>query len=449
MMKKIAFILLFLSAFAANAQEITGKWYGQSHLGVQVLRINFDIQHTDDGWAGAMQSPDQSGEWLPFTHIELRNDTLSMTVASIGFTYSGKVTGEKLEGSFSQMGNTFALNLSRQEIVRNRPQEPKPKYPYGIEEVKFRNEQAGIELAGTLTLPWVGEKPFPAVILVTGSGPQDRDETIQGHRPFWIIADRLTQQGIAVLRYDDRGVSGSEGDYAAATIDDFAGDAASAIGYLRSHPEIAAGKVGIIGHSEGGMIALMLAKNRKVDFIVSLAGPGVDGKTLLDMQRTAIMKTGGAPDFYIDAYNNLMNRAVDLVLAIENKKELRDSITVLFNGTPLENAVEPTIAQLATPEIRSFLQYDPKEYFPAVHCPVLVLNGEKDLQVPATPNLEAIRNGLVHNPNVTVISYPDLNHLFQTAETGLPQEYGVIEETFNREVLQDITDWIQKTVAVF
>lgn len=441
-MKKLFFALLFLSVQVAQAQDIAGKWYGQANLGIQFLRINFDIQHTEDGWSGAMQSPDQSGNWIPFTSIVVQNDTLTVAIASINFFYQGVTSAEKLEGSFTQMGNTFPLNLTRQEIERRRPQTPMPKHPYTIEDITFRNEEAGINLAGTFTIPSVGNAPYPAVILVSGSGPQDRDETIMGHKPFWVLADRLTQNGIAVLRYDDRGVGESEGDYGAATISDFAQDALAGIEYLRSRPEIAPGKVGLIGHSEGGLIAFILAAEQQADYIVSLAGPGVDGKALLDMQRTAIMKTGGAPDFYIEGYNKLMNAAVDIIRTVEDRKELRDSITVLFAGTPLESAVEPTLMQLATPEIRSFIEFDPVDLLSRINCPVLVLNGEKDLQVPAGPNLEAIHKGLVHNPDVTIKSYPDLNHLFQTAQTGLPQEYGQIEETFNPQVMKDITDWI-------
>ena len=442
MRKYILLPLLFLAAFSVYGQEISGKWYGQSNLGVQVLRINFDIQHTNEGWSGAMQSPDQSGTWVPFTRIEVRNDTLTIDIAPIGFSYTGKASAEKLEGSFTQMGNTFPLNMTRQEVERRRPQTPMPKYPYTIEDVTFRNEEAGINLAGTLTIPSVGQAPYPAVILVSGSGPQDRDETIMGHKPFWVLADRLTQSGIVVLRYDDRGIEQSEGDFSSSTIADFAQDALAGIEYLRTRPEVAPGKVGLIGHSEGGLVAFMLAAEQKTDFIVSLAGPGVDGKSLLDMQRTAIMKAGGAPDFYIESYNRLMNAAVDILRRVDDHKELRDSITVLFAGTPLESAVDPTLAQLASPEIRSFIESDPADFFSGINCPVLALNGEKDLQVPAGPNLEAIHKGLAHNPNVSIKSYPNLNHLFQTAQTGLPQEYGQIEETFNPQVMKDIIDWI-------
>lgn len=448
-MKNIPVLLaaLFLLSPVAAAQDISGVWHGKAEVGAQTMRINFDIRPTDEGWSGAMQSPDQSGDWIPFTHVEVRTDTLKAVIASLLFSYQGVFSGETIIGSFTQSGMTIPLDFSREEVALRRPQEPKPKYPYGIEEVKFRNEAAGITLAGTLTLPWVGEKPYPAVVLVSGSGPQDRDETVAGHRPFWIIADYLTQNGIAVLRYDDRGVGESEGNYAAATLGDFAGDASAALAYLRSRPEIAAGEVGLIGHSEGGMIGLMLAAEKQTGFIVTLAGPGVDGKSLLDMQRSALMRTSGASDAYIDAYNRKMNEASDLAIALDDKQELRDSLTKLFAGTPFESSIEAAVAQFSSPELRSLLAFDPAAYYPRITCPVLALNGEKDLQVPAGPNLEAIHRGLTHNPNLSIRSYPALNHLFQSAVTGLPTEYAHIEETFNREALRDIVEWIKKITS--
>ena len=407
------------------------------------MRIIFDLTPTVDGYSARMQSPDQSEQWIDATTASMRNDTLTITIAPIGFSYIGKFNGLTIEGAFTQMGRTFEMDLTREEIVQHRPQEPKPKYPYDIEDVVFRNEQAGIDLAGTLTLPWVGEKPFPVVVLVSGSGPQDRDESVAGHKPFWIIADRLTQQGIAVLRYDDRGVGQSGGNYATATVDDLADDAHAATAYIRKR--FSPASVGVIGHSEGGWVALKLAAEKKTDFIVTLAAPGVDGKELMNMQRSALMKASGMPDVFIDAYNQKMNEAVEAALAVENQNELRDTITALLTGTPLESGIETAVIQLSLPEMRSFLQTDPALFWSNISCPVLALNGEKDLQVPAGPNLEAIRSGLMHNPQVTTKSYPALNHLFQTATTGLPTEYKTIEETFHDPVIQEIAEWILET----
>jgi pimeloyl-ACP methyl ester carboxylesterase len=434
-------IALILCASGGSAQDFTSKWYGRAQVGPQALRITFDLKNTDGAWSGAMQSPDQSPQWIPMSGVAVTGDTLNVQIALLGFSYTGVLDGMTLRGAFTQMGNTFPLNLTRQEISVNRPQEPKPKYPYSVENVTFKNEAAGIALAGTLTAPW-SDEPHPVVILVSGSGAQDRDEAIAGHRPFWILADYLTRRGIAVLRCDDRGVGASEGDYASATIDDLASDVRAAIGYIKTRKRFAAARLGIVGHSQGGMVALMLAARNEADFIVTLAGPGVDGKTLLDQQRSALLKASGAPDAYIDDYNRTMNEVVDAVLTLENRDEQRAAVTEILAGTPLESAAETTIAQLASPEIRSFMRFDPATYFPSVDVPVLALNGEKDLQVPAGPNLEAIRAGLSHNPNVTVKSYPELNHLFQHAATGLPAEYGQIEETFSEEVMKELADWI-------
>ena len=444
-MKKILFIFgaLFL-VLGAYAQDFAGFWHGLAQVGPQTLRITFDLKNSDGTWSGAMQSPDQSPQWIPMSGVAAAGDTLKIQIAPIGFSYTGVLNGGMIRGTFTQTGNTFPLDLARDEVVLNRPQEPKPPYPYAVEEVKFSNHVAGITLVGTLTSPADGGA-CPVVILVSGTGAQDRDETIATHRPFAVIADYLTRRGIAVLRCDDRGTGESEGNYALATIQDFATDTEAAIEYIKTRKRFSAAPLGIIGHSQGGMVALMLAAGGKADFIVTLAGPGVDGRKLLEMQQIAIVKASGAPDSFLVPYSRKMHEAVSAILRLENRAELRDTLTTLFAGTSLEGSAETIVAQLATPEIRSFLRFDPAVYFPAVKCPVLALNGEKDLQVPAGPNLDGFRNGLKHNEKATIRSCSGLNHLFQTATTGLPAEYGTIEETFSPLVLQEMADWILET----
>lgn len=448
-MKKLL-TLLFLTLFSygiVSAQEITGKWYGKTDLGAVSLRIILNIERDGENYKGTMQSPDQSEQLIPLSSVEFKDEVLTARVAAIGFTYTGKLTPNGLlEGSFTQNGNSFKLDLSRQEEVRHRPQEPKPKYPYQIEEVVFRNENAGINLSGTLTIP-DRQGSFPAVLLVTGSGPQDRDEAIAGHKPFWIIADYLTQHGIAVLRYDDRGFAGSEGDYMTSDISDFANDARAGLGFLRSHPRIASDAVGLIGHSEGGAVAWLLAADRLPDFIITLAAPGVPGTTLMSLQRAAILRASGAPEDFITSYNELVGQATEIVLTTSDKTELKEKLAPLTVGTPLADATETLIAQLSAPAMLSFLRFDPAVYYPRIICPVLALNGEKDLQVPSTENLAAIQEGLSSNSRVTVRSYPGLNHLFQVAQSGLPTEYGEIEETFHAAVMKEITDWILEITA--
>ncbi|MDL2230544.1 alpha/beta hydrolase, partial [Alistipes sp. OttesenSCG-928-L06] len=382
-MKKTAFLLLSLCCIfsTVNAQNISGKWYGTSHVGAHTLRIIFDISQEEERLSAKMQSPDQSPAWIDAHSVELKNDTLNIRIPHIGLAYQGVVLPDnQIEGSFSQGGATFSLNLSREEIIRNRPQTPRPKFPYTIEDVTFRNEKAGIDLSGTLTIPWQGKAPYPAVILVSGSGPQDRDETLFEHKPFWVIADYLTQNGIAVLRYDDRGFGESEGVHNLATTLDLAEDALAGIEYLRSRPEIATGKVGLAGHSEGGLIAFVLAAQGKTDFILSLAGPGLPGSEILARQNADAAKAAGAPENYVTELYSTLRDALEIIATIGNSNERKEKITARFAGTPLETNTEQWYAAMTSPWMYTFLRTDPAEFLPSVNCPVWAVIGEKDLQ---------------------------------------------------------------------
>jgi dipeptidyl aminopeptidase/acylaminoacyl peptidase len=359
------------------------------------------------------------------------------------------------------MGQTFKVDLKRQHetFVLNRPQEPLPPYPYMEEEVVFRNNDAGITLAGTITRP-DGEGVYPAVILVSGSGQQNRDEEIFGHKPFRVLADYLTRRGVVVLRYDDRGVGGSGGDPSGATSADFATDALAAFSYLESMPYVNRKHTGVIGHSEGGLIALMLAAgNSDVDFIVTLAGPGTTGREILLDQSGIISRLSGIPEMTISMNNRINNTIYDIMedepesdRAMEIiRKEVGDMLAE--QSVPAEqtesmiSGLESSLGGSSYNWLRYFIMSDPAHYLERITCPVLALNGEKDCQVPGERNLKAISFGLVKagNSEVTTMLLPDLNHLFQTSDTGLPTEYGVIEETFNKDVLTIIGDWISGT----
>ena len=445
-MKAIFFFLGFfcINVLSVYSQDIVGKWYGQADLGVMKLRIEFDIQSSGEGYTATMLSPDQSSQEIPATSVTWEEDTLTINVAPIAFTYIGKLSADKLEGSFSQMGNRFKLDLSRDKPAINRPQNPQPPFPYKEEKIVFQNKEVGIELAGTLTLPESG-KNAPAVVLVTGSGPQNRDEEIMGHKPFLVLADYLTRRGIAVLRYDDRGFGESGGVYATASIVDFASDARAAIEYLKSREEIDKGKVGILGHSEGGCVAFILAAQQIPSFIIAMAGPGIPGRELMNLQRAALLKANGATDDFISEYNRVLDKASELAITISDKEELKEKLMQLLAGTPLAGSGNQLIEQLSTPGMVSLLQFNPEGFYPRIQCPVLALNGGKDVQVIADENIEAIANGLekAGNKKVETKIYPELNHLFQTATTGLPVEYGQIEETISPQVLKDIADWIK------
>lgn len=436
--------LLIIVASSALAQDITGKWYGRADAGAMKLRIEFNIRQDAGSYSGVMISPDQSSAELPFNSVRFEKDTLALTIDPIRFTYKGVLKADNtIEGNFTQMGATFKLDLSRQEITVNRPQEPTRPFPYKEESVTFRNDKAGINLGGTLTLPQ-GTGKHPTVILVSGSGAQNRDEELMAHKPFLVLSDYLTRRGIAVLRYDDRGVGESQGEYSTATVQDFAADASAALAYLKTREEIDPTKTGMIGHSEGGMIAFILAARGEPAFIVSMAGAGISGKELLNLQREALGKQSGLSDEYIKQSNQQSTEAMELAVQLNDIDKLEKEIASRF---PLLAPQAKAVArQLASPEIISIFQFNPDDYYKDIKCPVLALNGDKDVQVIADPNLDNIRHQLTDHGNkqVTVKKYPGLNHLFQTSTTGMPGEYGQIEETISLVVLGDICDWILK-----
>lgn len=360
-----------------------------------------------------------------------------------------------ITGTFTQ-GIPLPLNLTKGEAPRyKRPQEPLPPLPYKSEEVTVRNEQDGINLAGTLTLPEKGNK-FPAVVMVTGSGAQNRDEEMMGHKPFLVIADYLTRNGIAVLRCDDRGTAASQGDHTTATNEDFATDTEAAINYLRSRKEINTKKIGIIGHSTGGIIAFITtAKDPAVAFVVSLAGPGVIGDSLMLKQVELLSKSQGMPDTLWQGMKpSIRNRYAILQQTDKTTDELQKELYAnIVKTVPPEQLKDLTAQQLSdqislmtSPWYLHFMRYDPAEAMKKIKCPVLALNGEKDIQVDAAMNLTAIQQRISENgnKNVTIKFYPHLNHLFQTCQKGTLDEYRQLEETISPEVLKDITDWILK-----
>lgn len=432
MKKLILSTALVLSVLAVRAQGFEGKWNGRMGDETRSMRMVFDIKKTNGMWSGSAQSPDQSGQWYPATNIAVHGDSLRMEFAPIGAFYKGVLADGQIRGEFTQ-GVTLKLDLNRGDIVNIRPQEPKPPYPYSVEDVTFKS--GDIELAGTLTTP--RKAPMAVVVLVSGSGPQNRDEELFGHRPFAVIADHLTRHGIAALRYDDRGWGKSAGIYATASVEDFTADAMAGIEYARERFPQA--PVGVVGHSLGGAIAIMATSQGTTDFIVSLAGIGIDGKALIRQQKSDQLRAAGAPEEFITPYMATLNRAVDAALALESPADIRAAVTPVVAGTPIEREIDVLIQQMASPELRSTILFKPADYFPRVKCPVLALNGEKDLQVACESNLAGFRAGV---PHVVTKSFPGLNHLFQHAETGSTTEYGQIEETFSPDALNEISQWI-------
>ncbi|MDR2496468.1 MAG: alpha/beta fold hydrolase [Tannerellaceae bacterium] len=451
MKKSLITLFACIISLSIYGQDIAGQWIGKlSVQGIQ-LRLVFHITATSNGYSATMDSPDQGAKGIPVTSVTLQDKALKISITNAGIEYEGSWNGtDSITGTFKQSGLTFPLDLSRTdkaEAIVKRPQEPTEPYPYLAEDVAFENTQDGVTLAGTLTMPETGGK-FPAAVLISGSGAQNRDEEMMGHKPFWILADFLTRNGIAVLRFDDRGVGASTGDFAAATSFDFSKDAEAAVKYLQSRKEIDAKKIGLIGHSEGGVIAPMLAaRSGDIGFIVMLAGTGVRGDKVLLSQQEAIGRASDMNDEILKAVLDLNGKAFEIVINNTQPEELRPSLISLIkeaDANASDEAIGAQINSLLNPWIQYFLKYDPAPALKKVKCPVLALNGEKDLQVLPKINLEAIGNALSEggNRNVTLKELPGLNHLFQECTSGLPLEYSSIEQTFSPAALDEILKWL-------
>jgi pimeloyl-ACP methyl ester carboxylesterase len=437
---------------AVHASDIDGSWLGTLQAGGAKFRLLFQITNTPGGLHATLTSLDQGGGAIPVDSIVRDGLKLTMEVKIAHGGFSGTLNKElsKIDGTWSQNGASLPLVLERVDAAKIKaastphPQEPQKPYPYVEQEVKYPNASAGIELAGTLTLP-PGKGPFPAVVLITGSGPQDRDEAVFGHRPFLVLADYLTRKGIAVLRADDRGFGKSTGTFSTATTADFATDTEAGVAYLKQRLEINAHKIGLIGHSEGGVIAPMIAaRNDDVAFIVMMAGTGVSGDQVLEEQNKLILEANGASP---EAAATEVERQRELLTLLKQEKDppvLDKKLREKLSANIPEAQVGATISQLESPWTHYFVNYDPAAALSKVTCPVLALNGEKDLQVPPKQNLPAIRKALEQggNKHFEIIELPGLNHLFQTAKTGSPSEYSQIEETIAPVALETIASWI-------
>lgn len=443
------------------AQALSNSWEGVLPVGSIELRIHLNLERTkEDRFSGFMVSPDQSPAKFSVTRVDYlkeRRVRICVGEASVRLEMDLSSAGDELKGSFLQGPAEFDLSLIRVKQISavHRPQEPKPPYPYRSEEVSYSNQTAGITFAGTLTIPQ-GEGPFPGVLLITGSGPQNRDEMIFEHRPFFVIADHLTRKGIAVLRVDDRGVGETTSGSTPLqdTTEDFVEDVLSGFEYLQQRSDIDGDQIGLIGHSEGGVIAPLAAvKNKDVAFIILMAGTGIRGDLLLLKQKELISRASGIIDpEEIDLSVELTRQLFALVMeddisaaATRSKIEkLVREFKDLAEGSVADAEVARVIAELESRWIRWFLRHDPALIIERVRCPVLAINGSLDLQVPCQENLAAIGSALTRgkNQDFELIEFPGLNHLFQHCKTGLPSEYGKIEETFSVEVLEKMTHWI-------
>ncbi len=445
----------FVHAQGADSAETsaTESWTGSAMLpGGAELGFSITITRGDTPSA-TIDIPAQSALGIPLEVISLEGDSVLLRIpAPANAEIAGTVNDQgELAGMLKQAGMEFPFKMSRSsgEPALARPQHPEPPYPYTVEGVTFENAPAGVTLAGTLTLP-DGDGPFPAAVLVSGSGPQDRDETLVGHKPFLVLADHLTRAGIAVLRYDERGVGDSSGDFATALTDDFADDALAGVAFLMKDPRIASDRVGLIGHSEGGLVAPMAAAgDASVAYIVMLAGLGVDGGEILVSQQIAITSASGSDELaasvgrHMQAMVEAMRSGDDTGMATS----LRDVLRAQMVGAT-DQQVDDTLAQqikvFGSPWMRRFVELNPADYLSRVSQPTLAMFGSLDLQVLPSINAEGMRAALASAPtdDVTIVTFPGLNHLFQTAETGAPSEYAMIEETFNETALDLVSSWI-------
>lgn len=449
-------------AAQAPASSAAGAWAGQISLPPGPLAIAVVLNADPSGaWSGTIDIPAQGAKGLKLANIVVDGRAVAFAIAGVPGDprFAGTLSddGQAIAGTFSQGGATFGFALKRgalpavAPVVVVRPQEPKPPFPYRGEDVSYRNEAAGISIAGTLTLP-SGNGPFPAVVLITGSGAQDRDSTVFGHRPFLLWADTLTRRGIAVLRVDDRGVGGTGRGSVQPTTLDFAGDVRAGLTFLTARPDIDAKRLGLVGHSEGANIAaIVAADDPRVQFIVMLGGSGVRGDQVLMSQ--AEVAAQGASRAVIDWQLTIRRRVFDQILSEKNgqpnpaaREALLGSLPPVPGTTDAEPGRELARALFASlnPWLRHFLAAEPREPLSRVKVPVLALIGERDLQIPARENIPAIRAALeaAGNADATVRALPGLNHLFQTAKTGSVDEYAQIEETVAPEVLTLVGDWI-------
>ena len=439
--------------------NIVGSWSGVLKIQQVQLPIVFNIQLQDNKLSATLDSPSQKAFGIKCDNVVFENNQLIISINKLNAEYKGTLENDTIKGTFTQ-GIAIPLNLTKSTTVQaepKRPQEPKPPFPYYTEEVKFINKTTGDTLAGTLTLPNKNAK-CPIAILISGSGAQDRNEELLGHKPFLVIADYLARNGIGTLRYDDRGVGESKGNFHSATTFDFSTDAEAALGYLTTRKNIDVKHIGFIGHSEGGIIAPMVAaRNSNVAFCVLLAGAGIRGDKLLLRQTNDISKAMETPDSIRMSEDQTNRKAFDIILNTKDIEKQKSKLAALIRenvqkmaqdaaSEEVEKRQATILKQLTSPWFQYFVKYDPAPTLSKVKCRVLALNGERDLQVSPKENLTAIRKALEAggNKNFRIVELPGLNHLFQECQTGVSSEYGSIEQTFSPKALETIAKWIKE-----
>ncbi|MBN1648322.1 MAG: alpha/beta hydrolase [Spirochaetales bacterium] len=429
--------------------DFTGSWQGTLNARGMSMALVFNLNKTETGYAATIDSPDQGAFGLAVSSVTADDSGIELISEAVAGKFTGLLNSEGiLEGTWYQSGGEFPVSLERKEIavMQRRPQDITGPCPYIAEDIQFPGGSAGVTLAGTLTLPET-DGSYPAVILISGSGPQNRDEEIMNHRPFHVIADWLTKNGIAVLRYDDRGIAGSGGDFATATSEDFKNDASAAVDYLKGRTDLPVGSIGIIGHSEGAMIAPVLAaENSKVGFIVMLAGSAFSGEEILYQQTKALLMARGLNEAVADLNVKLAQQIYQIIKDNPDNDQAEMLLRQYYKSLGAADAeIDKELPRVLTPWFRAFLVFSPRPCLEKLKIPVFALNGSKDLQVVPEVNLQQIEKALkkAGNTRYKIKEYDGLNHLFQPAQTGAPEEYAKIDITISEEVLKGITDWIK------
>lgn len=451
MNKILTTLFLLCFSIATYSQEISGNWMGEIDINGNKLGFTFAITKTEKGYESTMDIPTQGLKGAKAENTTFTNAQLFISFPEFQIKYEGKLNEkEEIEGNFIQGGHPIPLNLKRGTITLNRPQEPKPPFDYYSEEIIFKTSD-NLKIEGTLTLPQKNGK-FPIVTIISGSGPQDRDGEIFGHKPYLVLADHLTKNGIGVFRFDERGVGNSEGIFATATIETLTSDIESAIQYLQQRKDINISKFGLIGHSIGGIIAPKIAsKNNDINFIVLMAAPGVNGDQLMLSQKAALERGLGLNEMQIAQGQELVKGAYDIIINSDlNSQQLKDSLNTFYINKygvflPQEQR-ESLVEQITGNEMIGLIRSKPSEYLKKIKCPLLAINGDKDFQVPSKENLKAIESSTKEsgNKNVKTVELKNLNHLFQESKTGLLNEYAQIEQTISPTALELISTWIKE-----
>lgn len=457
-------VLLSTSAFPQSA--FNGIWEGKMNAGVEVRMVLYISQDASKNYIVTVEFPDQGLKDIKANTVTVSNDSIRLEISQFGASYSGKLKGDSMiTGTFKQ-GMSFPLNVKKVEKVTTivRPQTPVPPFAYKSEDVVYTNKNKSISYGATITIP-PGKGPFPAVLLLTGSGQQNRDEEVMGHKPFAVIADHLTNNGFIVLRVDDRGIGKTTGNVAIATTRDFAHDATVSIEYLLGRPEVDKKKIGLIGHSEGGMIAQIVAAERKdINFVVMLATPGEHTMKVMNDQNEAILLKSGMSKEYVAAYLGLYKNILTTMIAADSAsakekvmpvveewisktpRNIVQATTGITNDSTKNNYVSLFVGQLNQPWFRYFLTYDPAPYIKKMNARVLALNGSKDVQIISKSNLAAIEAALKESKSkgYEIKELEGLNHLFQECKLCTVNEYGQLQQTISPVALEVMTSWMKK-----